>query len=41
MSVNLIIYHAKRMRLIVIAGLRGSTIFFHIILNGTTIEKSD
>jgi hypothetical protein len=37
--VDLGIQHAMRMRRIVICGLPGSAIYFHIIVNGTIFEK--
>ena len=38
--VALVMQHAMRMRLIVVCGLRGSTMyFFHIVLKGTILIK--
>jgi hypothetical protein len=39
MYVALVIQHAMRMRHIVICGLRGSALFFHVFINGTFFEK--
>ena len=38
-SVALDTQHAKHMRHIVVCGLSGSTIFFHVISNETIFEK--